>query len=254
MKVPVQSLLFADPREAADLAAFLGRLLHYDRAAAVRLQAGAATHWPCSAARPPSRCSRSVRPAWPAPRRSTSRCRRASCWSPSTSPGRARASGAVRCPPPSPGRPGPASCRPGDPGANRPACPGRTPCAPPRRGRRRIPYAGRGAARRAAHPRRARPYRPGDLVPARRRHRAAAAGGPRRPVPRLPARRPWLPRLAVRLGRLAAAADPVRVGRPAPRSGERAGCAGPDRRAQLSRAIRPARQPSSSPWCVSRPC
>ncbi|MFJ8773052.1 hypothetical protein [Streptomyces microflavus] len=40
MKVPVQSLLFADPREAADLAAFLGRLLHYDRAAAVRLQAG----------------------------------------------------------------------------------------------------------------------------------------------------------------------------------------------------------------------
>ncbi|WNF27075.1 hypothetical protein RI138_09615 [Streptomyces sp. C11-1] len=40
MTVPVQSLLFADPREAADLAAFLGRLLHYDRAAAVRLQAG----------------------------------------------------------------------------------------------------------------------------------------------------------------------------------------------------------------------
>lgn len=40
MTVPVQSLLFADAREAADLAGFLGRLLHYDRAAAVRLQAG----------------------------------------------------------------------------------------------------------------------------------------------------------------------------------------------------------------------
>ncbi|MCA1272370.1 hypothetical protein LCE32_20285, partial [Streptomyces sp. 7G] len=40
MTVPVQSLLFADPREAADLAAVLARLLHYDRAAAVRLQAG----------------------------------------------------------------------------------------------------------------------------------------------------------------------------------------------------------------------
>ncbi len=40
MTVPVKSLRFADPREAADLAAFLGRLLHYDRAAAVRLQAG----------------------------------------------------------------------------------------------------------------------------------------------------------------------------------------------------------------------
>lgn len=39
MTVPVQSLRFADTREAADLAAFLGRLLHYDRAAAVRLQA-----------------------------------------------------------------------------------------------------------------------------------------------------------------------------------------------------------------------
>ncbi|MER7463495.1 hypothetical protein [Streptomyces sp. NPDC097981] len=33
-------LRFADSGEAADLAAFLGRLLHYDRAAAVRLQAG----------------------------------------------------------------------------------------------------------------------------------------------------------------------------------------------------------------------
>ncbi|MFI5616699.1 hypothetical protein [Streptomyces sp. NPDC051567] len=31
-------LCFADPGEAADLAAFLGRLVHYDRAAAVRLQ------------------------------------------------------------------------------------------------------------------------------------------------------------------------------------------------------------------------
>ncbi|MEW1611281.1 MULTISPECIES: hypothetical protein [unclassified Streptomyces] len=40
MTVPVRSLLFADARETADLAAFLGRLLHYDRAAAVRLQAG----------------------------------------------------------------------------------------------------------------------------------------------------------------------------------------------------------------------
>ncbi|MEU8508226.1 hypothetical protein AB0C40_26630 [Streptomyces brevispora] len=40
MTVPVQSLRFADAREAADLAGFLGRLLHYDRAAAVRLQAG----------------------------------------------------------------------------------------------------------------------------------------------------------------------------------------------------------------------
>ncbi|WP_406450165.1 hypothetical protein OG782_12135 [Streptomyces sp. NBC_00876] len=40
MTAPVQSLLFTDAREAADLAAFLGRLLHYDRAAAVRLQAG----------------------------------------------------------------------------------------------------------------------------------------------------------------------------------------------------------------------
>ncbi|WP_329592319.1 hypothetical protein OG298_27420 [Streptomyces sp. NBC_01005] len=40
MTVPVRSLEFADAREAADLAAFLGRLLHYDRAAAVRMQAG----------------------------------------------------------------------------------------------------------------------------------------------------------------------------------------------------------------------
>ncbi|HET6358518.1 hypothetical protein ACFYW6_06245 [Streptomyces sp. NPDC002659] len=40
MSVPVQSLHFADAREAEDLAAFLARLIHYDRAAAVRLQAG----------------------------------------------------------------------------------------------------------------------------------------------------------------------------------------------------------------------
>ena len=40
MSVPVQSLHFADAGEAADLAAFLARLIHYDRAAAVRLQAG----------------------------------------------------------------------------------------------------------------------------------------------------------------------------------------------------------------------
>ncbi|MEU8526965.1 MULTISPECIES: hypothetical protein [Streptomyces] len=36
----IAPLHFADAREAADLAAFLGRLLRYDRAAAVRLQAG----------------------------------------------------------------------------------------------------------------------------------------------------------------------------------------------------------------------
>ncbi|APU40329.1 MULTISPECIES: hypothetical protein [unclassified Streptomyces] len=35
-----EQLRFADTGEAADLAAFLGRLVHYDRAAAVRLQAG----------------------------------------------------------------------------------------------------------------------------------------------------------------------------------------------------------------------
>ncbi|MFI2349345.1 hypothetical protein ACH492_20280 [Streptomyces sp. NPDC019443] len=40
MSVPVQSLHFADAGEAEDLAAFLSRLIHYDRAAAVRLQAG----------------------------------------------------------------------------------------------------------------------------------------------------------------------------------------------------------------------
>ncbi|THA30309.1 hypothetical protein [Streptomyces sp. A1547] len=36
-----EQLRFADSGEAADLAAFLGRLVHYDRAAAVRLQAQA---------------------------------------------------------------------------------------------------------------------------------------------------------------------------------------------------------------------
>ncbi|MER7958264.1 MULTISPECIES: hypothetical protein [unclassified Streptomyces] len=36
----IAPLHFADAREAADLAAFLARLIHYDRAAAVRLQAG----------------------------------------------------------------------------------------------------------------------------------------------------------------------------------------------------------------------
>jgi hypothetical protein len=35
-----ERLRFADSGEAADLAAFLGRLVHYDRAAAVRLQGG----------------------------------------------------------------------------------------------------------------------------------------------------------------------------------------------------------------------
>ncbi|MFJ8231269.1 hypothetical protein ACIQ9E_15125 [Streptomyces sp. NPDC094448] len=40
MSVSVQSLNLADAREADDLTAFLARLLHYDRAAAVRVQAG----------------------------------------------------------------------------------------------------------------------------------------------------------------------------------------------------------------------
>jgi hypothetical protein len=40
MTSPVRTMDFADAREAADLAAFLARLIHYDRAAAVRLQAG----------------------------------------------------------------------------------------------------------------------------------------------------------------------------------------------------------------------
>ncbi len=40
MTAPTASLQCADVREAAGLAAFLTRLLHYDRAAAVRLQSG----------------------------------------------------------------------------------------------------------------------------------------------------------------------------------------------------------------------
>ncbi|MER6910777.1 hypothetical protein ABT354_03755 [Streptomyces sp. NPDC000594] len=40
MSVPVQQLRCADAREAEDLSAFLARLLHYDRAAVVRVQAG----------------------------------------------------------------------------------------------------------------------------------------------------------------------------------------------------------------------
>ncbi|MFE9254655.1 hypothetical protein [Streptomyces sp. NPDC006879] len=40
MTVTAPVVLLADSGEAADLAAFLGRLVHYDRAAAVRLQAG----------------------------------------------------------------------------------------------------------------------------------------------------------------------------------------------------------------------
>lgn len=40
MTVQGEELRLADPGEAADLSAFLARLIHYDRAAAVRLQAG----------------------------------------------------------------------------------------------------------------------------------------------------------------------------------------------------------------------
>lgn len=40
MTAPERTVEFADAREAADLGAFLARLIHYDRAAAVRLQAG----------------------------------------------------------------------------------------------------------------------------------------------------------------------------------------------------------------------
>ncbi|WP_372347945.1 hypothetical protein [Streptomyces sp. KL116D] len=52
MSAPV--LYFADPGEAADLAAFLGRLLHYDKAAAVRLQAQAGGQALAVFGRPPS--------------------------------------------------------------------------------------------------------------------------------------------------------------------------------------------------------
>ncbi|MEV3860774.1 hypothetical protein AB0J38_41515 [Streptomyces sp. NPDC050095] len=47
-------LFFADAGEAADLAAFLGRLLHYDKAAAVRLQAQAGGQALAVFGRPPS--------------------------------------------------------------------------------------------------------------------------------------------------------------------------------------------------------
>ncbi|MEW2633429.1 hypothetical protein AB0903_17670 [Streptomyces sp. NPDC048389] len=67
MSVPVRSLRLADAREAEDLSAFLARLIHYDRAAAVRLQAqGAAL---AVFGRPPSfevlavRTARLVEPA-----------------------------------------------------------------------------------------------------------------------------------------------------------------------------------------------
>lgn len=40
MNLSARGLHFADAREAEDLTAFLARLIHYDRAAAVRLQAG----------------------------------------------------------------------------------------------------------------------------------------------------------------------------------------------------------------------
>ncbi|MGW0733613.1 hypothetical protein [Streptomyces sp. NPDC002851] len=40
MTAPTPTVRFADAGEAADLAAFLARLIHYDKASAVRLQAG----------------------------------------------------------------------------------------------------------------------------------------------------------------------------------------------------------------------
>ncbi|MEV7724250.1 hypothetical protein ACIRP0_16055 [Streptomyces sp. NPDC101733] len=49
-----EQLRFADSGEAADLAAFLGRLVHYDRAAAVRLQARAGGGALAVFGRPPS--------------------------------------------------------------------------------------------------------------------------------------------------------------------------------------------------------
>ena len=51
------ALHLADEGEAADLAAFLARLIHYDRAAAVRLQAGGGRRSRSSAGRRRSRCS-----------------------------------------------------------------------------------------------------------------------------------------------------------------------------------------------------
>lgn len=59
-------LHLADAGEAADLGAFLARLVHYDRAAAVRLQAHGTTL--AVFGRPPrSRSSRSARHGWPSP-------------------------------------------------------------------------------------------------------------------------------------------------------------------------------------------
>lgn len=56
-------LHLADEGEAADLAAFLSRLLHYDRGAAVRLQA-AGTALAVFGRPPSSRCWRSAPYAW----------------------------------------------------------------------------------------------------------------------------------------------------------------------------------------------
>lgn len=58
------ALHLADEGEAADLAAFLSRLLHYDRGAAVRLQA-AGTALAVFGRPPRSRCWRSARCGWP---------------------------------------------------------------------------------------------------------------------------------------------------------------------------------------------
>ncbi|NUP36421.1 MAG: hypothetical protein HOY76_05220, partial [Streptomyces sp.] len=61
MTVQGEELCFADPGEAADLAAFLARLIHYDRAAAVRLQAGGGVL--AVFGRPPSFEVLAIRPA-----------------------------------------------------------------------------------------------------------------------------------------------------------------------------------------------
>ncbi|MCX5198263.1 hypothetical protein OOK31_30970 [Streptomyces sp. NBC_00249] len=64
-----EQLRFADAGEAADLAAFLGRLVHYDRAAAVRLQARSGGGALAVFGRPPSfdvLAVRAVRLAGPA--------------------------------------------------------------------------------------------------------------------------------------------------------------------------------------------
>lgn len=65
-----ERLRFADSGEAADVAAFLGRLVHYDRAAAVRLQAQAGGGALAVFGRPPSfdvLAIRTVRLAAPVP-------------------------------------------------------------------------------------------------------------------------------------------------------------------------------------------